>query len=199
MCNPAVFFVASMALTAYSGYQQSKAQREAGKAQGAYYDAMARNKELEAEYAMTIGKKQSEIVQDNSMMQGKSLKKKQAIHNASNRARMASMGLTGVSAEDVVISDYDEQRIDEWQLRHNADMKSWSIMTDAGYGRWSSLNEANQMSYAGDNARYTGSVNARNTMLGTATSMAKTGMSFGMAGGFKSLPTKGLTGWLSGK
>ena len=25
------------------------------------------------------------------------------------------------------------------------------------------------------------------------------GMSFGMAGGFKSLPTKGLTGWLSGK
>jgi len=184
MCTPTALIVTSLALTAYSGYQQAKSQREAGNAQGAYYDAQARNKELEAEYAMKIGTKQSEIVQDNAMLQGKSLKKQQAIFNASNKARMASMGLEGVTAEDVILSDYDEQRLDEYQLRHNADMKSWSIMTDAGYGRWTSLNEAEQNRYAGQNARYTGSVNSRNTMLGTATSMVGTTLGFGMQGGF---------------
>ena len=94
------------------------------------------------------------------------------------------MGITGVTAEDIVLSDYDEQMLDEFQLRHNADLKSWSIMTDAGYGRWTSMGEANQMTYAGQNARYTGAVNARNTMLGTATSMVGSTLDFGMHGGF---------------
>ena len=56
MCEPTLLFATTLGLMAYSGYQQSKSQRETGQAQGQYYDAMANNKEMEAEYAMTIGK-----------------------------------------------------------------------------------------------------------------------------------------------
>jgi len=184
MCTPTALIVTSLALTAYSGYQQAKSQREAGNAQGAYYDAQARNKELEAEYAMKIGEKQSDVVQDRAMIEVKNFKRQSAVFNSSQKAMMANMGITGVTAEDIILDSDRSQSIDEFQLMHNADMKSWNIMTDASYGRWTSLNESDQYKYSGQNARYTGSVNSRNTMLGTATSMLGSSMAFGYEGGF---------------
>jgi hypothetical protein len=200
MCVAApVLFATSMALTAYSGYRQAQAQREAGNAQNNYYDALAQTSQMEGQYALKMGQKQSELIQDQAKMQGKELAQSQAQLSSSQKARMAAMGMdpSSVTAGDIVSSTYDSQKLDELMLRYNADMKSWNTMTQASYDKWRSDAQAEQYLYAGDYAKRAGRINARNTLLGTAVSMAGSALTYGVGSGFSS-STQGLSGWLKG-
>ncbi len=200
MCEPTtILFVSSMALTAYSGYKQAQAQREAGNAQNNYYDALAQTSQMEGQYALKIGQKQSELIQDQAKIEGKELAKSQAQFSASQRARMAAMGMdaSSVTAEDITASTYDAQKLDELTLRYNADMKSWNTMTQASYDKWRADAQADQYLYAGDYAKRAGKINARNTLLGTAASMATSALTYGALSGAGS-STQGISGWLKG-
>ena len=178
MCNPLALFAVSTAMKAYSGYQQAQGQKAMGEAQGRYYDYQAKMNEMEGEYALKQGKMQSNLVQEQQKIKGRNLKTDQAKFNAEQIAEMASRGVTGVTAEDIVGSTMNEQFLDEEMLRYNADIKSWNIETDASYKKWSKSVEARQNRYAGEHARYAGKVNSRNTLLGTATSILSSAVDF---------------------
>jgi len=189
MCSPTILFATSMAMTAYSGYRQAQAQREAGNAQNNYYDALQQRSQMEGQYAMRMGRVQSNLVQEQAKREGKSLAKSRAQFNASQRAKMVAQGMdvSSVTAQDIIESNYSEQELDELTLRHNADLKSWNITETAKNKNWVAQAQADQYGFAGDNAKTAGKINARNTILSTATSMAGSAATFGALGGFDGL------------
>ena len=176
-----------MALTAASGISQAKAQRQEGEAQGRYYDYLSENSRLQGQAIVDRANRQSELIQDVAKDKGKTLKKSQAQLQASQQVALAASGVQGVTVEDIALNTQDEQYLDELALRYNADIESWGVTTDASYKNWAAKTQSTQYEYAGENARYTGKINARNTLLGTATSMAGSALMFGAGGMFSGL------------
>ncbi|MFA5217178.1 hypothetical protein [Sulfuricurvum sp.] len=185
-----------MALTAYSGYSQGRAQRAEGIAQGNYYDYIARQNEQEAEQAIKSGDLQARMIQDEAKETGKQLKKEQAQLSASQISQMVAQGMdiSSVSSQDIVASTKDTQRLDELSVRYNADVKTWGVQTDAKYKNWALKSQAEQARYAGANARKAGKMNATATYLKTGASLLGSAMTFGNAGVFSKVSSGNVPG-----
>jgi hypothetical protein len=168
-------------------------QYQTGVAQNKYYQQMANNANIEAGYALEegeqalrVGKAQSKAIQDTASQEGKRLKIGQAGFNASQRAAMAAMGLSGVTQEDIVKDTVSKEKLDEMTLRYNADIKSWETETEAAYKNqskkyqaWQSNIQADQLRYQGRASKYAGQTGAFSSLLSNAMSTAKM-----VAGGF---------------
>lgn len=173
MCDPITIAVVT---TAAAGGLSAFSQYKEGVAQSKYYNYQADQARQEAVLAQKQGDAQSKLVQDSAKSQGKQLAEDQATFNASQRAQMAAMGLTGVTGEDITNDAFSKQKMDELVLRNNADVKSWEINEQAKNKAWASNIEADQLGYASKNARRAGKRQAFGTLLSTASKVATLGM-----------------------
>lgn len=159
-------------LTIAAGVSKAAGQRQAGEAQGEYYDYLAEISRQEGEIALRTGAKQSELIQDVQKEEGKQLKKTQGQFAASQTAALAAKGVEGVTVEDISNTTAENQKLDELQLRYNADIRSWGVTNEASYKNWTAKSKATQFEFSGANARQAGKTAAFNTLLGTAVSIA---------------------------
>lgn len=191
--------ITSVALTGFSGYQQARSQKAQGNAKGAYYDYVARQKEVEADYVARTGEANVQLIQDQAKSEGKQLKREQAQLSAQQISQMVAQGMdiSSVSSQDIVASTKDAQLLDEIQLRRNANLETWKVRTDTNYRTWALKTEASQARYAGAQARAAGKMAYKATLLKTGVSMLGSAMTFGSAGSFGS-STQGFSGWLKG-
>ena len=193
MCHPAIIIgtmVAAGGYSAYSQYQQGVASKK-------YYDYQADVANQEAQLALDVGKqrsdlaleasrKQSNIIQDVNKIEGKQLAAEGAQFNASQRAALAALGVSGVTAEALTVDSFNKQKLDEANLRYNADLRSYEsleggrassyeALTNADQQAWYSRTLAGQYKYAGHAAKQAGKTKALGTLLGTAASVAMIG------------------------
>jgi hypothetical protein len=188
----AIAAVVSVAMQAYAGHRQAQAQKAAGEAQSNYYDYLAESSRRQGDAELQKGQMQSEIIQDAAKEKGKLLKTRGAEVAASQKVALAASGvpLSSVTAEDISRSTQGKITADALMLRHNADLKGWQAMTDAGYKKWEADTKAGQYGYASKYSAYAGRVNARNTYLGTA---AKIGSNLLMSNVFSGFGSSGVT------
>lgn len=90
---------------------------------------------------------------------------------------MAAAGLQGVTADEIAADNISRQKLDEANLRYNADINSWEANEAAKYENYQYQEQARQSRTAGKNAKKSGKTQAFTTLLGTAASVA------GQAGG----------------
>jgi hypothetical protein len=171
MCAP-IAALAPVALQVGFGAYSAYNQLQQGKAEQNYYNSVAENRRRQGEIDLQVGQRQSEMIQDKAKAEGKQLKRSQAEFNASQQVALASQGITGVTADDIAASTIDKERLDELNLRYNADVASWETNTDATYRKYAADVEAQNYQYAGKMARSASKRNAFNTLLGTAASVA---------------------------
>lgn len=175
MCDPVTLtvvaagaMVAGGGYTAYNQYQEGAAAKK-------YYDYQADQTQQEAAAVLRQGEQQSNLIQDTAKVQGKELKTQQGEFNSSNRVLAAAMGMSGGSLEDATSNNLSKQQMDEALLRYNADVKSWESKETAKNKNWALGVQADQLRYAGKNAKSAGKRQAIGTLLGTAASVAMLG------------------------
>ena len=175
MCNPVLIYAG---VTAVSGAYSAYNQYQQGVATNKYYNYLADQSTMQGQAALKAGAKQSELTQDTAKIQGKEQAYKSAETLASQRAAMAAMGMdpSSVSAQDVALSSMDKSRMDERAIRYNADIKSWESEYGASLENWQQQSQATQQRYAGKYAKWEGKTGAFSTLLGTAASIAGSGL-----------------------
>lgn len=169
MCDPVTIAVVA---TAAAGATQAYGQYQEGVAQNKMYQFQADQNRMEGNLAVTRGQKQSELIQDTASKEGKRLKTQQAGFSASQRAAMAASGVTGVTAQDITSDSFSKQRLDEMALRYNYDTKSYEVTEGAKYQKYALDTQADQLGFAGKNAKRAGKMKAYSTLLSTASSTA---------------------------
>jgi len=174
MCDPVTLTAIAMGVTATAGGVSAYSSYKQGAATKKYYDYMADQSRIEGESVYKAGKKQSELVQESAKQEGKRHKIGTAELASTQRAAMVANGmdLSSVTAQDIASDSMSKAKLDEISMRYNADVKSWSIMEDSKYKRWSANVQADQYGYAGKSAKKAGKMEAFNTLLSTAASVA---------------------------
>jgi hypothetical protein len=168
MCSPTF---ALIGLQVASGVVQSQNQIAAGNAQNAYYQYLAKQNESQADLVQRTGQAQSRIIQDVAKVRGKAFSEDAAKLRASQKAALASSGVTGVTAEDLASDTFRTQRLDESALRFNADVQSYEATEGAKSQAFSLKSQAEGFRFAGANAKSAAKRNAFSTLLGTAVSV----------------------------
>jgi Tfp pilus assembly major pilin PilA len=186
MCDP----ITVVALTAASTGMQMYSAYQEGQAQSRYYNAVAEQKRAEGDAAIKRGERQVTNIQDIAKMEGKQFAGQKAKFNATQAAQMAAQGITGVTADDIEFDSLNKEKMDEYAIRYNADVKSWETKESAKYSKWASETEADQFRFMAKNAKTSSYNNMMGSLLGGATSLAM----FGATGGFGSNPSSGLGG-----
>lgn len=190
MCDPVTLtVVAGTAIAAGGGYTAYNQYKE-GVAADKYYQYQADQTNQEAAAVMRQGEQQSNLIQDTAKVQGKELKTQQGEFNASNKVIAAAMGMAGGSVEDAVSNNLSKQQMDEALLRYNADVKSWETREGAKNKNWALGVQADQLRYAGKNAKAAGKRKSISTLLGTAASVASLGAGAGAGGGKSWSPSR---------
>lgn len=166
MCaiNAALAF-ASMALTAYAGYEQAEGQKDMAQYQQQVSEQNASLDEFRAQQAATIGSVQEE--------QHRAKVRQLA---GSQRADFAARGIdlqSGV-VQDMVDETYTMGETDALTIRFNAMNEAWGYRTQAVNSR----NDAKMARFGGKQAR-------RNTYLTTAANLGSQGYSYYRDGAFK--------------
>ena len=173
---------AIVAVTVATGYTMFS-QYQQGKAQEKMYQAQADQARYEAKAAEDRAQSQAELAQDQGKAESVKLRRQQMKFLANQEANMAAMGISGVSAEDVIADTTMIQEQDKSTLKWNADQASWEAITTGTYQAWASNNAA----AVADASKY-------NTKKATAMKMTSTFMNsaasvFTMAAGGGTEPT----------
>lgn len=169
MCNP--LLLATGAQLA-SGAIQARNEVAAGNAQNSYYQFMANQNVQQAEMVRKTGEAQSRVIQDVAKTQGRAQAEDAAKLRSSQKAALATAGVSGVTSEDVAKDTYRTQLLDEAMLRYNADVNSYQATEGAKANAYGLESQAQGFRYAGANAKAAGKRNAFSTILGTAVSIA---------------------------
>jgi len=174
-CSPMLlgigFMVASTAVSAYGQYQ-------AGIAQDRYYKYLAMQNEEEAKVALRTGEERTTIAQNEAAKKAQELKGIVATTEGTQKAAMAAMGIAGVSAEDILSDTVNKAKLDEANIRYNADITSWMAQKEARETAWSLRNQSTLFRYAGRAARSAAMINMTSTLLGGASSIIGGGLKF---------------------
>lgn len=162
--------VAAGGYTAYSQYQQGAAQQRFSNYQSA-------QEKLNAQAALNVAAKQSELVQDQQEFSGQDQAFNAARLVAAQRTTEAADGIASnsVTAEDIAKDSFVKQRKDESMLKYNADLKSWSIETQGNEEAFQHTQQGTLDTYAGKAAKVAGQVAATGTLLSTAATVAGIG------------------------
>ena len=162
-------------LAVVSGATSMYAQYQQGKAQEAMYQAQADQARQDAIFREQQAQEQSELAQDQGKEQNKKLHRQQVKFLAKQKANLAAMGISGVTAEDIIQDTLNVQDIDKATLRWNADQSSWEAITTGTYQKWALNNQANMADAAKANTRSATRLGMTSTFLSTASSIAGMG------------------------
>lgn len=136
---------------------------------------MAEQNNRVAEITERTGRKQAELTQDVAKYQGRQFAETTAQERASQKAALASAGVTGVTAEDIGNTTLRNQLLDEAALRYNADVQSYEQLTGATNQAYSLRSEAAGYKGAAKNELYSAKLRSRSTLassiLGSAFSV----------------------------
>src|SRR5690606_32847520 len=178
MCEPTtIALVASMALTAYAGNEQAKAEVEAGRYQAEVAEVNAKQADYRAEQAGRIGAIKEE--------QHRAQVGRRA---GSQRATLAANGVDVGSGTALALVDetYTLGEADALTVRYNAMNEAWGFRE-----------EAVDLRQQGEFAKYRGKAQSRNTYLTTAASLASQaygGYQSGTFGGSSTTKSSGFVG-----
>ena len=184
--------VVSTAVTMYSQYQQGQAQQREYAAQELMYQAQADQAQEESRVAKLQAMNQSEMAQDQAKGEDKKLKRQQLKLIGKQRATLAAMGISGVTAEDIMSDTLQVQDMDTSTLHWNADIASWEAETNGSYNEWALQNEAAMhrasklnTASAGKSAARMTNINMTGTLIKGAVSIAGGVASRGATSGMK--------------
>jgi hypothetical protein len=194
MCDPVSLTVTGVVLAAAAGGVTAYGQYQSGKAQDKYYNYLAEQNEREAEAAQKTADQQSTIVQNEAAQKAKELKGDVSRVKGAQKAAMAAMGIYGVTADDILTDTTNKAKLDEANIRYNADVTSWSVNKEAAERGWALRNQSKLFRFAGKQAMTAAKINMTSTLLGTASSIALMGGSLGGVGGKGSTVTGGKGG-----
>lgn len=127
--SAAVLAVAAGTAGTIAAYQQGRAQEEMYQAEAdmAYKQAAAAKEEAQRE---------QELIQDQAAADSKKLRREQLRMLARQKASLAAMGISGVTAEDIIADTTRIQEEDKSTLRWNADTASWEAKTRGDFQSW---------------------------------------------------------------
>nr|DAG29468.1 MAG TPA: hypothetical protein [Caudoviricetes sp.] len=170
--------LASIGLTALSGYQQYKAQDAQTKAQVNYYNQLSEQADQNAK----IQERKGEQVSDQYLQQQQKLNSRRRLLIGQQAASAGASGLTsGGSVTDVMGSTIDAYNTDSKNLLQNQRNDTWSNYLQVVNYR----NQGNEADAAASNARSQGKASKWGTILGTATSIANIAGGANWGGGKK--------------
>lgn len=178
-CDPVSLTVTGMVIAAAAGGVAAYGQYQAGQAQDQYYRYLATQNELEAEGALKTAEQQTTIAQSEAAKRAKELKGEVSTVKGAQRAAMAAMGIYGVTTEDILMDTANRAKLDEANIRYNADILSWAAKKEAVERGWALKSQATLYRFAGKQARTTAGINMTSTLLGTAGSIAMGAGGFG--------------------
>lgn len=163
-----VIGLAATAMSTISAYQQGRAQEQMYQAQA---DASARKAEMERKAA----EQEAELIQDQAAAESKKLRREHLRFAAQQKTAMAAMGISGVTAEDIIADTTKIENEDKSTLRYNADTASWEAIATGNYAAWQSEVDST-LNFAA----------ARNTRKATSWGLASgiTSMASDAVGGF---------------
>lgn len=163
-----IWYVGAMvvagAYTMFSQYQQGKAQEK-------MYQAQADQARQEAIIAQQQADAQAELIQDKGKEESKILRRQQMKFLANQQAHLAAMGISGVSASDIIADTLTVQNMDKATLQWNTDQGAWEAKTQGTYQAWQSNNNAAMSDAAKYNTRKATNMNMTSTFLTTAASV----------------------------
>lgn len=122
--------------------------------------------------------------------ESKRLTRSIAVLTGAQIATMGAMGISGVTAADILKDTFDKSQLDQMAIKYNADIASWkyaeeaksqiwSVQEEAKNRIWALGEEAKQYGYAAKHARKAGKIEAVGSLLETATSVAMIGAKYG--------------------
>ena len=147
---------------------------EQAKQTGAYYRALANQNAREADEALTTADLQETIYQNEAANQSKELQSQERTMEGSQIAAMAAMGIYGVTADDILKDTRNKNKLDEINLRYNADIQSWSARREGKQESWA-LRQQGEYNLA---ARRNVLLNAKLNMVATTFMKAPSNTSF---------------------
>lgn len=154
--------IAGTASSAYSSYQEGLAEKN-------YYDYLAKNSRMEAGLVRKRGDQESTFAQDQGLRETKSLSRKVKQVEGAQTAAAAASGVAGsVTAQDIALDTFNKSKMDELNVRYNADQESWKAVNDASLKAFELENQARGYEYAGKAAKKTGIRRGFNSLLGGA-------------------------------
>ena len=158
----------STGLRIASAVAQSRAIAQQGEATNKYYQHLAEVNNQQAILAEKTGRAQSRAIQDVQKLEGRNLKLSQAEFRAKQQAAMAASGipLSSVTAVDIDKNTVSKQALDEVTLRFNADVRSFTAITDSQNRAFGLRSQGQGFRIAGANALTAARFNSRNTLLG---------------------------------
>ncbi|MFA5350257.1 MAG: hypothetical protein WC357_02865 [Candidatus Omnitrophota bacterium] len=171
MCDPVSLTVTGVVLAAAAGGVTAYGQYQSGKSQDKYYKYLADQNEIEAQAAEKTAEQQSTIAQNEAAQKAKELKGDVRRAKGSQRAAMASAGIYGVTADDIISDTINKAKLDAANIRYNADVQSWAANKEAAEKGWALRNQATLFRAAGKQARQAAAINMTGTILGTASSI----------------------------
>lgn len=158
-----------------SGIAQSRAEMAAGQASSNYYEYLAQQNSRLAEITERTGRAQANVTQDIAKYEGRKFAETTAQERASQKAALASAGVTGVTAEDIGNTTLRNQLLDEAALKYSYDTKSWEQLTGATNNAYSLRSEGVGYKAAAKNELYSARLRSRSTLassiLGSAFSV----------------------------
>lgn len=167
--------LAGVGLAAATGGVAMYGQYQAGQSQDKYYKALADQNDKEAAMAQETADQQTTILQGEAAQKSKELKGDIRTVKGSQKAAMAAMGIYGVTADDIMADTTNKEKLDEANIRYNADVSSWSVKEGAKQKGWALTNQGSLYRMSGASAKTSSYINMTSTLLGTASSIALMG------------------------
>ncbi len=167
--------LAGVGLAAATGGVAMYGQYQAGQSQDKYYRALADQNDREAEMAKKTADQQTTIIQGEAAQKNKELVGDIRTVKGTQKAAMAAMGIYGVTADDILNDTTNKAKLDEANIRYNADVNSWAVKEGAKQKGWALNNQGNLYRMSGASAKGASYLNMTSTLLGTASSIALVG------------------------
>lgn len=193
MCMPVIVGI-GIAATAAAGGISAYGQYQEGETQDKYYKYLAEQNEREAEAAMQTAEQRTTIAQNEAAQQAKELKGDVSRIIGGQKVAMAASGILGVTAEDILQDTINRAKLDEANIRYNADITSWAAKKEAIEQGWALRNQSTLFRFAGKQAKRAAMINMTTTLLGTASSILMGGGALSKGGGGGGATTGGRGG-----
>jgi hypothetical protein len=171
MCVGAVMPVMAVVATVASGGVSVYGQYQEGQSKNKYYQYLADQNERQASDIEKTAENQVTLIQDKAARDAKDLKNSTAKIAGTQKATMAAMGISGVTAEDIITDTFNKAKLDAANLRYNADIESWSTNKEASEQASALRSQSASFRFAGKEAKRAAGINMTSTLLGTAGSI----------------------------
>jgi len=171
MCVGIAIPVAMVVATVATGGVAAYGQYQEGQSKNKYYQYLADQNDAEAQAAEKTAEQQTTILQNEAAQKSKELQGDVRVVKGNQKAAMAAIGLTGVTADEILADTTNKAKLDEFNIRYNADIQSWAAKKVAAEKGQALRNQATLYRFAGKNAKQAAALNMTGTLLGTATSL----------------------------